>query len=344
MTNAQISELLALSAEATTGHLVRALRRASSDAITWPVEAVDLWKRGEPLDDLESVGPYLAKIIRNWLEDPPEVPDPPPLRNHFLTLTTAKAILDGKPQWRRSLRGDLQMHTTWSDGAASCLDMARAGEALGYSYLAITDHSKDLTIAGGMDEARLRSQGQEIAKVNKKLEKEKSDLRLLHALEMNLRPDGSGDMDSKALAKLDLVLGSFHSQLRKKDDQTDRYLRALENPDIQILGHPRGRIYNYRMGLTADWPRVFARAAELDKAVEIDGYPDRQDLSGDLIKLAKKAEVRISLGSDSHAPNQLLRIELALASAALAGIPKKRIINFMERDELLAWVASVRSQ
>src|SRR6266480_4650806 len=100
---------------------------------------------------------------------------------------------------------------------------------------------------------------------------------------MNLNPRGEGDMDPIALRGLDLVLGSFHSVLRTRDDQTERYLRALGNPNIQILGHPRGRIYNYRLGLKADWERVFTEAARLDKAVEIDAYPDRQDIDISLL-------------------------------------------------------------
>lgn len=96
---------------------------------------------------------------------------------------------------------------------------------------------------------------------------------------MNLNPRGEGDMDSRALRQLDLVLGSFHSALRTKEDQTSRYLTALRNRDVHILGHPRGRIYNFRLGLAADWAGVFAEAARLDKAVEIDSYPDRQDLN-----------------------------------------------------------------
>nr|MBA3272970.1 hypothetical protein [Chthoniobacterales bacterium] len=94
-----------------------------------------------------------------------------------------------------------------------------------------------------------------------------------------------GDMESDALAQLDLVLGSFHSKLRVKEDQTERYLAALRNPDLQILGHPRGRVYNFRVGLTADWSRVFGEAAKLDKAVEIDCYPDRQDMNVSLLRL-----------------------------------------------------------
>jgi putative hydrolase len=149
-------------------------------------------------------------------------------------------------------------------------------------------------------------------------------------------------MEPEALAKLDIVLGCFHSALRKKEDQTERYLAAVRNPAIQILGHPRGRIYNFRLGLAADWRRVFDTAAELDKAVEIDCYPDRQDISPDLLKLATKSGCRISLGTDSHGPSQLRFIEFGLASALAAGIKADRILNFMTAEELLRWVARVR--
>jgi DNA polymerase (family 10) len=151
-------------------------------------------------------------------------------------------------------------------------------------------------------------------------------------------------MEADALSRLDLVLGCFHSALRKKEDQTERYLAALRNPGMQILGHPRGRIYNFRLGLTADWRRVFDLAAELDKAVEIDAYPDRQDLSGDLVRLAANAGCRISIGTDSHGPTQLRFMEFGLASALLAGVKRDRILNFMTAEELLDWVAGVRER
>jgi len=146
------------------------------------------------------------------------------------------------------------------------------------------------------------------------------------------------------LAKLDIVLGSFHSALRVNHDQTARYVAALRNPDIQILGHPRGRIYNYRLGLKADWPRVFAEAAKLDKALEIDCYPDRQDLNLALLKIAKRAGCRISLGTDAHHPWQLEFIELGLAAALIAKIPADRVINFMPILQLREWVTKVRAQ
>lgn len=150
-------------------------------------------------------------------------------------------------------------------------------------------------------------------------------------------------MELDALDKLDIVIGCFHSSLRRTDDQTPRYLATLRNPGIQTLGHPRGRIYNYRAGLSADWPRVFALAAELDKAVEIDAYPDQQDLSRDLLVHAKRAGCRISFGTDSHSPTQLRFMAFAGASALRAGIVRDRILNFLSRKELLAWVAAMRA-
>jgi histidinol phosphatase-like PHP family hydrolase len=194
----------------------------------------------------------------------------------------------------------------------------RVGEARGYEYVAITDHSKGLKIAGGIDEEQLAKQADEIAIVNESLRSADRTIRILLSIEVNLSPRAEVDMDFSSLAKLDIVLGCFHSALRKKEDQTDRYVAALRNPAIHILGHPRGRIYNFRGGLSADWAKVFGMAAELDKAVEIDSYPDRQDLSLDLVRLAGKAGCRISLGTDAHGASQLRFVEFGLASALKA--------------------------
>src|SRR5579884_3112194 len=342
LSNSDISELLALAAESAKMPLQKALRRASRKALMWPEETATLVAEGRPLTELAGVGPSLNRIIRGWIENPPEVPKPPEIRQKFFTLTQARAVLAKSPEWPRNLKGDLQMHTQWSDGSGSVEEMARAGIDRGYEYISITDHSKGLKIAGGIDEAQLKQQAEEIGRVNGTLASEGHKFHVLRSIELNIDPRGNGDMDSGALAKLDLVLGCFHSALRKKEDQTERYLAALRNPDIQILGHPKGRIYNFRLGLNADWPRVFALAAELDKAVEIDCYPDRQDLKPDLVRLAKEAGCRISLGTDSHGPSQLRFIDFGLASPALAGVPHDRILNFMCREELLRWVQSVR--
>jgi histidinol phosphatase-like PHP family hydrolase len=239
------------------------------------------------------------------------------------------------------LKGDLQMHSEWSDGSGSIAQMAEAAIEMNYEYIAITDHSKGLKIAGGIDEAQLQQQAVEIETVNQLLRDRGESIRVLRSVELNLNLDGEGDMDENALAELDLVLGCFHSSLRRKEDQTDRYLAALRNPFVQILGHPRGRIYNYRSGLNASWGRVFDAAAQMDKAVEIDAYPDRQDLSPDLVLLAKKSGCRISFGTDSHGPSQLSFMAFAAASALKAGVQRDRILNFMSREELLNWVQSV---
>ena len=343
-TNSDIAELLAVASESAKQPLQKALRRASRKAYLWPEEAAQMLQQERSLEELPGVGPSLNRIIRRWFQDPPDVPKPPEIRAGFLTAVRAAEILADNRSWLHGVKGDLQMHSIWSDGTASIEEMAQAAVARGYEYIAITDHAKGLKIAGGIDEIQLERQAEEIAQVNAAMASTAKPFRVLRSIELNLSPSGAGDMEPAALARLDLVLGCFHSALRKKEDQTERYLAALRNPDLQILGHPRGRIYNFRLGLTADWRRVFDLAAELDKAVEIDAYPDRQDLSGDLVKLAAKAGCRISIGTDSHGPSQLRFMEYGLASALLAGVKRDRILNFMTAEELLNWVGSVRQR
>ncbi|HEY6091551.1 MAG TPA: PHP domain-containing protein [Gemmatimonadales bacterium] len=341
--NAAIAELLAVASTQAKYPLQKALRRASRRALLWPEEAAAIHASGRSLTELAGVGPHLERIIRGWLEDPPPMANPPPIREGFLTLPQARAILARDPSWTPRLRGDLQTHSTWSDGSGTIAEMADAAVARGYDYIAITDHAQSLKIAGGIDPAQLEQQAKEIEAINAELEAAGKQTRVLRSIELNLNPQGAGDMPARALAALDVVLGCFHSALRKKEDQTERYVRALRNPDVQILGHPRGRIYNFRLGLSADWPRVFDVAAELDKAVEIDAYPDRQDLSADLLRLAKRAGCRISIGTDAHGPSQLPFIELGLAAALAARIGPDRIVNFLTRSELCAWVSAVRA-
>lgn len=342
--NAAIAELLAQHAETAIMPLQKALRRASRKAFLWPEEAATLVRESRSLEEFAGVGPHLSRLIRSWIDDPPPIGVPPEIRSGFLTLPQARTVLAGNPAFAARLKGDLQMHTLWSDGSGSVEEMARAAAARHYQYIAITDHSKGLKIAGGIEERQLRVQEDEITAVNDQLAREALGVRVLRSIELNLDPRGKGDMDEKSLDRLDLVLGCFHSALRKKEDQTERYVAALRNPSIQILGHPRGRIYNFRLGLTADWSRIFNLAAQLDKAVEIDAYPDRQDLSLDLIKLARKAGCRISFGTDSHGPTQLAFIDFALAAALLGGISPDRILNFMTVDELVNWAAEVRKK
>jgi histidinol phosphatase-like PHP family hydrolase len=342
LSNAEIGELLATAAESATYPLQKALRRAGRASFLWPVEAAELARDGRSLTELKGVGPFLEGLIRKWLEEPQQVPARDELRRNFLTWPEAQKILEKFPDWKTGVRGDLQMHTEWSDGSGTIRAMADAGMERGYNYIAITDHGKKLRIAGGINESELAEQGEEIETLNEELAGK--SFRVLRSIEMNLDTEGNGDMQPDVLAKLDLVLAAFHSSLRREEDQTERYLAALRNPDVHILGHPRGRIYNYRLGLRADWGRVFEEAARLGKAVEIDCYPDRQDLSFDLIKKARDAGAMISLGTDSHHPWQLEFIDFGLAAAAKGKVPKERILNFMGVEDLLEWAEGLRGK
>jgi histidinol phosphatase-like PHP family hydrolase len=342
LSNADIAELLAEEAEGETGVLSRAFRRAARSAFLWPEEVSDLVEQNRLLTELHGIGPFIEARIRQWVEKPRRSKTVSAIRQDFLSRAEARRIIASRPSWTKKLRGDLQMHTRWSDGSGTIAEMADAANQRAYEYIAITDHSKALKIAGGIDERALKRQGTEIAKVNMALSKSGAHLTVLRSIEMNLNPRGEGDMSPDSLRSLDLVLGSFHSALRTTEDQTERYLAALRNPHIHILGHPRGRIYNFRIGLKADWPRVFAEAARLKKALEIDCYPDRQDLNVELLKIARDCGTRISLGTDAHHSWQLEFIDLGLATALRAKIPASRMLNFMPILQLKAWIQQLR--
>jgi histidinol phosphatase-like PHP family hydrolase len=345
LSNTDIAELLAQQAEREPGILSRAFRRAARSAFLWPEEVCDLVVQNRPLTELRNIGPFIEKQIRNWFDKPPHRAKPVPgVRRDFISLADARRLLRTRPGWAEKLRGDLQMHSRWSDGSGTIAEMADAAAARSYHYIAITDHSKTLKIAGGIDERALKRQTTEITKLNSAISKLGGNLNVLRSIEMNLNPRGEGDMSPASLAGLDLVLGSFHSALRVTEDQTERYIAALRNPHVHILGHPRGRIYNFRIGLKADWPRVFAEAARLNKALEIDCYPDRQDLNVALLKIARDHGPRISLGTDAHHAWQLEFIDLGLAAAFRAKTAADRILNFMPILELSSWAQDVRDR
>ncbi len=308
----------------------------------WTEQAAAVLERGGSLTELWRVGPWVARMLTDWITDPPEVPEPPALRRGFLTRADVDAALEGHDDWRAELRADLQMHTTYSDGSVPLAGMAEAAEALGYQYVGITDHSKGLPIANGMDEERLARQGEEVAAMNRSLAASGRGPRVLHSIEMNLSPEGEGDMEPDALARLDLVLGAFHSKLRLTEDQTERYLAAVRNPTVHVLAHPRCRMFDRRAGLWADWPRVFEAAAEAGTAVEIDASPYRQDLDVELLKVARDTGVRISIGTDAHSVPELGYIDYGLAAAILAGVPKECILNFQPVEDVLAWASERR--
>jgi histidinol phosphatase-like PHP family hydrolase len=272
------------------------------------------------------------------LDDPPEVPEPDEMRRGFLTYAEVRRVLDADPAWGSEPCADLQMHTTFSDGSLPLEDMVMTAKTLGRPFVAVTDHSETLTIANGMTAERLAGQGRLIDDLNRGFEVEGEAFRVLRSMEVDLFADGTLDMDDATLSTLDLVLGAFHSKLRSKQDETERYLAALRQPRLHVLAHPKARMYGRRAGLSADWRRVFAEAVRLGKALELDATVWRQDLNVELATIAREEGVEwFSIGSDAHSAFELEFLPFGMATAALAGIPRERILNYRPVEFVRAW-------
>lgn len=264
------------------------------------------------------------------------------LRSNFLSRSQVLAALDDDALTGVSLadyKGDLQMHSTWSDGGQSLDDIAEGALARGYSFCALTDHSYGLPIANGLSMERLTKQHAAIDRLNRKY---RGRFRLLKGIETNILKDGSVDMTRAERGKLEFVLAAPHSLLRLEIDQTSRMIAAVRTPGVHVLGHPRGRMYGSRAGVKANWDDVFAAAAEAGVAVEIDGDPSRQDLDYTLARRALDAGCLFSLDSDAHSVEELEAAETAVAHARLAGIPADRIINCWPLARLLDWLDDKR--
>lgn len=262
------------------------------------------------------------------------------LRTNFLSRAQVVAAL-GNPKLRgprlEDYRGDLQMHSEWSDGGDTLEELVEGCLARGYAYCAVTDHSHGLPIAGGVSMDDLRRQHREIEAINRTYN---GRFRLLKGIEANILADGRLDMQRDELDGLELVVASPHSKLRSADDQTARMLAAVSIPGVHILGHPRGRMFGSRPGVNAAWDRVFAAAARHGVAIEIDGDPARQDIDFGLARQALRAGCLFAIDSDAHAVSQLRYTETALAHARLAGVPRARVVNCWSLDRLLEWTAA----
>jgi histidinol phosphatase-like PHP family hydrolase len=338
LTNAELGELLWTAGREEAAHRRRALERASRASRFWLEEAADLAATGRSLTELRSVGPWVAARIHAWLDDPPPVPEPDETRRGFLTSAEVRRALDTDPLWEATPCADLQMHTTFSDGGLPLEEMVVAARALERSYVAVTDHSETLAIAHGMTAAQLAEQGRLVDELNRGFEAVGDPFRVLRSMEVDLFADGSLDMDDATLSTLDLVLGAFHSKLRSKEDETERYLAALRQPRLHVLAHPKARMFGRRVGLIADWRRVFAEAAALGKAVELDATVWRQDLNVELATIAREEGVEwFSIGSDAHTAFELEFLPFGMATAALAAIPRDRILNYRPVDFVRAW-------
>ena len=230
---------------------------------------------------------------------------------------------------------DLQMHTTFSDGAHSVAEMAEAAARLGRKYIAITDHVGHLKIAGAMDIATIEKQWREIEKVDKAMK----NIKILKSCEVDINPDGTIALEDKYLAKFDIVLASIHSNFKmSKTDQTKRLIRAIENSHIDIIAHPTGRIIHRRSGYEFDFDEICKAAARTKTILEANCYPDRLDLNDVNIRRAINHGVKISFGTDSHSKNQLHYLDLGIAQARRGWATKKDVVNCLTAEELLKFL------
>ena len=237
------------------------------------------------------------------------------------------------------LRGDAHLHTDRSDGRMALGALHRALEARGDSYALLTDHARDCAVAGGLFPADFRAQRREVDALNTRA----GMFEMFVGAEANIAEDGSLDVTPKTVPELDAVVASVHTELRSGRDQTARLVRAIETPGVAVLGHPKGRLYDLRSGVRADWPRVFERAAGLGVAIELNGCPERLDLPPTLARLAAAAGCLFSISSDAHAAAHLSFLDYGLAVARLAGVPAERVVNTWSRDRFADWLEERRA-
>jgi len=236
-------------------------------------------------------------------------------------------------------RGDFQMHSTWSDGTESIASMVRGARDLGHTCLGITDHSHGLPIARGISMTQAARQWAEVDRLNGRL---RGEFRVFKGIEANILADGSLDVQPEERRLFEYVVAAPHSLLRRAEDQTDRLANAVRAPGVAILGHPRGRMFNSRPGISADWDAIFELAAERGVAIEIDGNWHRQDIDYLLAARALAAGCLFALDSDAHSTGELRFSEYAVAHARLAGVPAERVINCWSDDRLEAWMRERR--
>ena len=234
---------------------------------------------------------------------------------------------------RDDIRGDLHMHSTWSDGKASVLEMAIAGRDLGYEYVAICDHTPNVRVVPGLDADDLRRQGEEIAEVNEQL----SPFRVLRGTEVDIRADGTLDLPDDVLEELDWVQLSLHAgQRQPRDELTRKVTEAMRHPAVRVLSHPKGRIINHRPPNALDLELTFEVALETGVALETNGLPDRLDLSGPEIRLAIEAGVPIVVSTDAHSVRGLGNMRLAVHTARRGWATAAHVVNTRRLDEVLA--------
>jgi DNA polymerase (family X) len=230
------------------------------------------------------------------------------------------------------IRGDLQMHTTASDGRNTIEEMGEAARKLGYEYIALTDHSKAVTVANGMDEKRTREQIKKIRAAEERV----PGIRLLAGIEVDILKNGKLDLDDEVLAQLDVVVASVHSYMNLgREEMTERLLAAIENPYTQIIAHPTGRLVLRREPFAYDMEKILDAAERHGVTMECNAYPDRLDLKDTHLRMAKERGVRIVISTDSHTTKNLTCMKYGVETAKRGWLEKRDVINTLPLDQFL---------
>jgi len=301
---------------------VRAFRRAAEVAGSLPSAELEKRIRDGSLQSLAGIGPATAEVITQAAagQDP-----------EYLTKLLGGAEPPPASAMRAALRGDCHTHSTWSDGGSSPAEMAEAARDLGHGWMALTDHSPRLTVANGLSVERLQEQLELIGHLNAEF----APFRVLTGIEVDILEDGSLDQREDLLARLDVVVASVHSKLRMPGrEMTQRMLRAIANPHVDVLGHCTGRMIvgRGRPESEFDPERVFGACIEHGVAVEINCRPERQDPPDRLLRIAADMGCLFAIDTDAHAPGQLDWLGSGCARAESFGIDPTRVINTRTAD------------
>lgn len=315
-------------------HQARAFARASRTIRELPDAELHTRFQKQTLTDLAGVGKVIAEVLGDLMRgvEPRYLEQLPPLPDRAGTLSESGAAI------LTALRGDCHVHSDWSDGGSTIEEMALAAIALGHEYIVLTDHSPTLKIARGLDAERLRAQLEVVRQLNETLR----PFRILTGIEVDILPDGSLDQEPGLLARLDVVVASVHSLLRQPAAElTPRLLKAINDPNMDILGHCTGRIITGRgrPQSTFDAAAVFAACAQRGVAVEINSRPERLDPPEDLLNLALAAGCRFAIDSDAHTTGQLAWQDNGAELAARCGLRPELILNTLPTQGLLEAVS-----
>ncbi|MCM0617201.1 PHP domain-containing protein [Paenarthrobacter sp. TYUT067] len=313
---------------------VQAFRKAADAARQLSPEDLKKLVGSGRITSLKGVGNRSAEVITQAMEG--RIPD------YLADLRERgnEALAAGGDTLRAALRGDLHSHSNWSDGGSPIEAMVAAARTLGREYLALTDHSPNLTIANGLSVERLEKQLDVVDGINAS----QDGFRLLKGIEVDILEDGTLDQTPDMLDRLDVVVASVHSKLRSdKKTMTTRMLGGISDPHTNVLGHCTGRLVQGSRGTRPesefDAPKIFKECAEWGVAVEINSRPERQDPPENLITMALDAGCLFSIDSDAHAPGQLDFLQYGAERAEAMGVPKERIVTTWPLEQLKEWLS-----